>query len=565
MESAATVKPDWYIVWGVSSLPLVTGVTWQDEQIAIALTEPTFSPQQQFVVVGDIWLSNRDRLIAYLGINPEMAVSDCQLVAQLWEKSGVGALELLEGMWAIAIWDRDRRELFLIRDRVGCRTLYYIHRGETGWIAPRMRTLAPYRTGDLDLVALRDYLCCAFVPGERTLWQDVRELAPGKIWRFPEPPPQSYWQVKEDIRHPEQPLIWHGEKLRSQLEAVVQEYLPQNEPVGVFLSGGIDSSSITALAAKLHRHPVHTYSIHFGLEYPHELDFANLVAAHCHTEHHILEVSLQQLWELLPEAIAHLDDPIGEGLTVPNLLVGKLAKELVGVTLNGEGGDPCFGGPKNQPMLLNTIYSRVQEQVDPVTAYLTSFKKCFPDLQRLLKPEIWEAVREQPYFFAADLTAAESTYLNRLMAVNIKFKGADYILTKVSNFTQAAGLQGRSPLFDRRIVELSMQIPPEYKLAGVTEKAVLKQAVADLLPEAILNRPKSGMVMHMQQWFRTIWRQKAQDLLLNKKAAIAPYLNQAVIKEWLEYRGQLWSRYGVLLWLLVTLEIWLQQNQKPSK
>jgi asparagine synthase (glutamine-hydrolysing) len=148
------------------------------------------------------------------------------------------------------------------------------------------------------------------------------------------------------------------------------------------------------------------------------------------------------------------------------------------------------------------------------------------------------------------------------MALNIKFKGADQILTKVNNLTQAAGLQGRSPLFDQRIVELSMQIPPQYKLSGVQEKAVLKKAIADLLPERILFRPKSGMMVLVQLGFQKYWQREARALLLNRQAEIAPYLNQSLIREWLNYRGDTWRRYGVKLWLLVSLEIWLQVNKK---
>lgn len=561
-NSQVLVTPTWHLAWG--SPGSLADVTWRDEQLAIAHAQPTFSPQERFVTVGEVWLSNRTQLLQHLrGDQIPSQGNDIQIVAQLWELWGAESLSLLEGMFALAIWDRERQELWLARDRTGSRTLYYTT-GSTRWIAPRLRSLTPYRAAELDLVALRDYLCCAFVPGERTLWRQVRELRPGTCLRLPDETVQVYWQPREEIRNAEQPLEWHGCKLRSLLEQVVQEYLPINEPVGVFLSGGIDSSCITALAAKLHNHPVHTYSIHFGLEYPNELEFSSLVAEHCQTQHHILEITPDTLWEQLPLAIAHLDDPIGEGLTVPNLLVGKLAKESVDVVLNGEGGDPCFGGPKNQPLLLNGLYSSVANQniSDPLSAYLTSFKKCFIDLPRLLQPDVWATVQAEPSVFEADLITSNANYLNRLLLLNIQFKGADYILTKVNNFTHAAGLQGRSPLFDQRIVELSMQMPPEYKLSGAAEKAVLKQAVADLLPEAILLRPKSGMIMHMHQWFRTIWRQKAKKLLLNKKAAIAPYLNQTLIQEWLDYRGHLWSRYGVLIWLLVTLEIWLQVNQK---
>jgi asparagine synthase (glutamine-hydrolysing) len=358
----------------------------------------------------------------------------------------------------------------------------------------------------------------------------------------------------------EQPLAWHGDRLRTLLDQVVQEALPPpDEPVGVFLSGGLDSSCITALVAKFHRAPVHTYSIHFGDRTPHELEFSGLVAQHCQTQHHVLEIPFQQMWERLPETMADLDDPIGDPLTVPNLLLSQLARQSVAVILNGEGGDPCFGGPKNQPMLINSLYGAVTNQ-DVLSAYLISYQKCAADLAQLLQPAIWAAVQAEPWVFSADLESDRS-YLNRLMVLNIKFKGADQILTKVNNLTQAAGLQGRSPLFDQRVVDLSMAIPPAYKLSGVEEKAVLKQAVADLLPDAIIHRPKSGMMVPVQLGFREYWQRPARALLLDKNAAIAPYLNQTLIRDWLDYRGDIWSRYGVKLWLLTSLEIWLQVNR----
>lgn len=523
--------------------------------------QPALSPNQQFVVVGDLWLSNRSELQKELGITVETPLSDAQIVAHLWQ--GVETFYQLEGMFALVVWDKQRQELWLGRDHVGAKTLYYTCTEATCWIASSMRSLNPYRSNELDLIALRDYLCCAFVPGVQTLWRDIRELRPGTSLRLPDEKVQIYWQAQEQIRYPEQPLEWHAQQVRSRLEQVVSEALPQEEPVGTYLSGGIDSGCVTALAAKLHNCPVHTYSIHFGTQYPNELEFANLVAAHCQTQHHVLEISPETIWRQLPETLAYLDDPIGEGLTVPNLLLGRAASESVNVILNGEGGDPCFAGPKNKPMLLNTLYSSVTDRsISSSEAYLASFQKCFVDLPRLLKPEVWQAIAAAPSVFETDLHDTNTTFLNRLMLLNIKFKGADYILTKVNNLTQAAGIQGRSPLFERRIVELSLQIPPEYKLSGAEEKAVLKAAVADLLPAAILKRPKSGMVMSMQQWFRTLWHKRAKALLLNRQAAIAPYLNQSLIKEWLDYRGEVWYRYGLKLWLLVTLEMWLQANKK---
>jgi asparagine synthase (glutamine-hydrolysing) len=570
-NSEKHVIPSWLVAWGkVDSLK--QNVAWQDEQVAfipVILSTITNAPtdkfalssNQQFVVIGDIWLSNRIELLQKLGIEvADFSGNDIQLIANLWERRGEQCLNMLVGMFGLVIWDREQQVLRLIRDSTGARTLYYTNTGVTRWIAPQLRSLTPHHSRELDLIALRDYLCCAFVPGERTLWQDVQEIRPGTCVQFPDEKVYSYWQLQENITDDDKPLIWHSDLLRDLLEKVVREYLPENEPVGVFLSGGLDSSSITALAAKIHNAPIHTFSIHFGSECANELEFSSLVAEHCQTQHHILEITLRDMWEKLPEAMAYLDDPIGDPLTVPNLLVGKLARDYVKTTLNGEGGDPCFGGPKNQPMLINNLYGSVTNQ-DPLQAYLISFQKCASDLPQLLKPEVLQIVKTVPHVFSQDLNS-DVNYLNKLMALNIKFKGADQILTKVNNLTQAVGLNGLSPLFDQRVVDLSMKIPPKYKLSGVEEKAVLKQAVADILPETIINRPKSGMMVPVQLGFKKYWPREARHLLLNKKAAISPYINQSIIRDWLDYRGDIWGRYGVKLWLLVSLEIWLQVNHK---
>ena len=548
-----SLTPSWLLAWGENKSQKAI---WRDGKLSIVVANDwIISPNDQFVVVGDLWLSNRKILLDKLEYPVE--IGDLDLVARLWEKWGVKTLELLQGMWCLAIWGKASQQLLLVRDAVGSRTIYYTTNAVTQWIAPQLSALNSYRSNQLDLVALRDYLTCSFVPGDRTLWQDVRELRPGHIRQLPAGNIHAYWQLQEQVTKPAS-LEWHSDELRSLLEQVMVEYLPaSDEAVGVFLSGGLDSSCITALASQLHDAPVHTYSIHFGSESAHELEFSGLVAAHCGTQHHILEITLRQMWGQLPQTMAYLDDPIGDPLTVPNLLVGQLASQDVQVTLNGEGGDPCFGGPKNQPMLINRLYGAVANH-DPLQAYLISFQKCAADLPQLLKPEIWQQMQEV-WVFEADLNA-EMSYLNRLMAMNIKFKGADQILTKVNNLTRAAGLQGRSPLFDRRIVEMSMAIPPEYKLSGVQEKAVLKQAVADLLPASIIDRPKSGMMVPVQLGFRKHWQHHARSLLLNRRAKISPYINQTVVKEWLNFRGDIWGRYGAKLWLLVSLEIWLQIN-----
>lgn len=573
-KTTATVAPNWRLAIGQTH-ELRGEFTWREEGIAVAHAPVVLSPSQRFVVVGDAclmpqWPSNFMQASATeRGVDQEAETTSqsaaLSFIARGWEDSALASLNTLKGMFAFAVWDRDQRNLWLVRDPVGAYSLYYTIAGATRWIAPRLATLNPFRSADLDEIALRDYLCCAFVPGEQTLWRQVRKLRPGTLLQLPSGNRQTYWQLEEAVRGADQPLDWHGQRLRSQLETVVKECLPEGEPVGVYLSGGLDSSCITALAAQLHDQPVHTYSIHFGTDLPNELAFSSLVADHCQTQHHILEISPQTLWRRLPETLSQLDEPIGDPLTVPNLIMGEAARQSVGVILNGEGGDPCFGGPKNQPMLLNRLYaSTAGSSADPlqdgVWAYLRSFQKCASDLPNLLQPKLWNSIQAFPSVFAPDLQDSSTSFLNRLMSLNIKFKGADHILTKVNNMTRAVGLAGWSPLFDSRVVALSMTIPPAHKLSGAEEKAVLKAGVADLLPQKILRRPKSGMLVPIQYAFRQVWQAEAKALLLSRKAAIAPYLNQTLIRQWLAYEGDVWGRYGVKLWLLASLEIWLRVN-----
>lgn len=587
------VSQTWQVAYG--KVEDLVGAAWMDggqdgapdgprrPQIAVFASSSSdftahfaLSPSQRFAVIGEVWLSNPDPSLPRLE-----SESDLAWVARAWERWTDQTWVRLVGEFGLVVWDRQMGQLTLGRDRTGAKTLYYTlpdalcqshpyhsrsHPPSPRWIAPTLAALNAHHRRTLDPIALRDYLCCAFVPGDRTLWQQVRELRPGTILCFPENQVRSYWRLamgasRGDEAEPVgQAIAQTAQQLRHLLEQVVQDCLPTQEPVGIFLSGGLDSSSVTALAARLCPRPVQTYSIHFGPDCPNELAFSSLVAQHCATKHHILEITFRQMWEHLPETMAALDDPIGDPLTVPNLLLGRLARQSVGVVLNGEGGDPCFGGPKNQPMLLNQLYGEVHG-MDPLQAYLLTFHKCAADLPQLLKPECWDAVWQEPSVFSDDLNSTANA-LDRLMALNIKFKGADQILTKVNNLTRATGIEGRSPLFDQRIVEFSGQIPPESKLLGAQEKAVLKQAVIDLLPAEIVFRPKSGMMVPVQLGFRKYWQREAKALLLSRQAAIAPYLNQSLIREWLNYRGDTWQRYGVKLWLLVSLEIWLQVNGK---
>lgn len=539
---------------------------WHDERVAFG-GSPVWSDRSGRVVAsGEAIVDNADQL------RRELDWPDAdggQLLAELWARHGAHGAGQARGMYAVAIWDAGHGTLGLLRDAVGMRTLYYADDGRAWWFATRLRSVrrTPVVSDALSLTALQMYLTCAFVPGEETLWRDVREIRPGTALLAPNGETVCLWKPREQPWAPGELLEAHAARLRPVLEDAVRDCLPTTGPTGVFLSGGLDSSLVAALTARDAPGPVHTFAIHFGQHLPHELEFSDLVARHCRTRHHIVELPGKQIRDTLAETLAALDDPIGDPLTVPNLLLGRAAARETDTILNGEGGDPCFGGPKNIPMLLHALYGQTTEtQASPTSAYLRSFQKCYDDLPRLLTPDVQTALRGLPSPeslitpFLDDATMPH--YLNRLMLLNTQLKGADQILTKVNNLSSAVGVLGRSPLFDPRVVAVSFAIPPEYKLAGSNEKAVLKSAVRDLLPPIILSRPKSGMLVPVHHWFQRDLKSYARRLLLGRDARTRPFFSQAVVKEWLAYQGGLWPRYGVKLWLLLTLEVWLRTQEK---
>jgi asparagine synthase (glutamine-hydrolysing) len=232
------------------------------------------------------------------------------------------------------------------------------------------------------------------------------------------------------------------------------------------------------------------------------------------------------------------------------------------VILNGEGGDPVFGGPKNLPMLMFEFHRDDPDPAARARAYLRSYQKCYDELARLLTPDVLEALRDapplerhvQPYLESPRMTS----FLNRLLYTNLRTKGAHHILPKVERLTAASGIEGRSPLFDPHLIDAAFATPPALKLHGLHEKWILKLAVRDLLPSTILTRPKSGMLMPVQYWLHGPLREMANDLLLGSQARARGLFREQTVRTWMQGRGLIWRRHGQFIWLLLTLELWLR-------
>jgi asparagine synthase (glutamine-hydrolysing) len=521
--------------------------------------------------VGEVTLHNAGTLRAALAAAGAPAPPECadgELLLRMYARFGTAGLRRANGMFALAVRDGTADgpgELVLARDHAGTRTLFYARAGRAWAASTSLRALRHWpalRTG-LNLAAVRSFLTFAYLPGEETLLRGVHEVLPGRCVRLRADGTavaETFWEPREEIAR-RAGRAGHAAGLRVLLERATACRLPAAEPVGVLLSGGIDSSLVTALAAKLHDHDVRTYSISFGSELPNELGYSGLVAAHCHTRHRVLTVPGDAVAARLAETVALLDSPVGDPLTVPNLLLAEAAAgDGLRVVLNGEGGDPVFGGPKNLAMLVSEMHRDDPDPGARALAYLRSYRKCYQDLPALLTPDALAALADEPgpeRFVAPYLCsgAPMDSLLNRLLHCNLRTKGAHHILTKVERLTAARGLSGRAPLFDPDVVDYAFTVPPRHKLAGTTEKWVLKEAVRDLLPPTIVDRPKSGMRVPVQQWLDGPLRTLAGDVLSRGDRGL---FRRDTLRTWLRGDGTLLPRQGGKLWLVLTLELWLR-------
>lgn len=548
-------------------------VAFADDGVALA---GTVTVADRVVVGGRIVVDGPPPAVEAQGTvrlpGPAVGLAGARRLADAWLGGGAAAMMASDAMFGAVVHDRALGVTMLVRDPLGERNLYHTAPTLAGriWFADRPATLRTLGVAgrELDLEALRNYLLVGYVPGTATMLADVREVAPGTaitITAHPAghgPPTVTFdrlWQPVEG--HDDRPFEEWAVTLRNLLVEAVDRRRPPGD-VGVYLSGGVDSSTVAALLCRADPAPVTTFAVHFGRDLPNELAFADQVVDRIRPGTHVeIELTSRELAAALPATMAALDDPIGDPLTVPNLALGRRAAERVGTVFNGEGGDPVFGGPKNQPMLLAALYGAGPRSDGLDRLYLRSHQKCAGDLDRLLRPDVRAALVDAPppeAIVAPYLSAgAMGRFVNRLYEANTRLKGCDHILTKVANLTAAAGLIGRSPLFDRRVVDAAFAMAPEHKLAGTNEKAVLKAAVADLLPPAVIERPKAGMRVPVQTWFRGPLRREGARRLLSRRARIGPYLDRSTIKAWTRYDGDPRGRYGRKLWLLLSLEHWL--------
>ncbi|MDM8549987.1 asparagine synthase C-terminal domain-containing protein [Desulfobacterales bacterium HSG2] len=484
-------------------------------------------------------------------------------------------LQALEGAFVSAFARGD--ETLLIRDAAGVKVIYWNLNPERLVFASEIKALFadPAVPRKMRVRALPEYLTFSFIPGEHTMFEDIYELQPGttltchhgdvslrRHFVFE----NMEWNEKENRTEKE-----YAARVRSDLEESVRECITANHgnPPAIFLSGGIDSSAVAAIAAREFPDvPLKTFSVHFGPEYANENDFVSMMTDRYNTDHTWLEIRPSKFVKQMRDIIWRLDDPIGDPITVPNFLLARAASRVSGMVLNGEGGDPCFGGPKNIPMMLASLYGPPPGETSDrwlERTYLFTYRKCFDDLHRILTPDVIRDSFGREGLAAIITPFLESDvprhFLNKLMAVNIRLKGANLILVKVDKMTSANAVLALPPLFSKRIIETSMACPPNLKLVGNIEKGILKKAVEDIVPYPIIARPKSGMMVPVRFWLRGEMRRYAKKVLSKKNLRRLGFFNTSYVRNLLNYdRSEIQSyRYGLKLWMLITFMFWYEQ------
>lgn len=523
-------------------------------------------PQGRCACAGTLALAKATESPAALLADRLHAVSTTDVMA--------AGLADLDGAFGAALWDDATRCLRLIRDPFGVRSLYYVQQGSTLYFASELKQLLaiPDLERALDYSALHKYLTFSFVPGESVPLRGVRRLLPGHVLSFQDGRLQttSYFtlvealpQVSSDDSDRQADAVRRLRRLGR--EAVARRLSGESE-VGLYLSGGLDSSAVGYWLSDCGVR-VRALSLDFG-EHNVEREQAAEVARSLGLQFDLIRVGGAEVAAVFDDLVYRLDLPFGDAVTGPQYLLGQAARRAgLQVIFNGEGGDQLFGGWTSKPMIAAALFSGIVREASPEELYLQSYHR-FYGLEDALYTKDFAAQLGGPGQRRALLSPylgspQVGSFLNRVRLADIALKGSQNILPRAERMSSAWGLDIRTPLFDRRLAELSFAIPPHLKLHGACEKYVFKLAMQGRLPEDIVWRPKSGMSVPMTDWALGPLRPIVDDLLspesLTRRGLFRPEYVDRLRQGQDEPAETRRRRIGEKLWALAMLEAWLRR------
>jgi asparagine synthase (glutamine-hydrolysing) len=558
---------------------------------------------------GTVWITFNGEIYNYRELQQELksrghrfqTASDTETIVHLYEDYGPGCLDRLRGMFAFALWDGRMRRLLLARDRLGVKPLFYQARAGSLTFASELRALSELQSGapwDVDPQAVYDFFGFRYVPAPGTFYKDVLKLLPGHYLVADDSGVKtvSWWDVPGEEQGDQNAGAPEGieEEIIERLRESVKLRLIADVPIGIFLSGGTDSSAVLALAAGLGARPLRTFSVGFDEPGYSELPAARRTAEAFSAEHHELVVHANDLGDELERLIAFRREPIAEPTDVALYRISRLAAESVKVVLAGEGGDELFAGyPKYAVDRLAGLISAFPGELTRSLAALLPYsgRRLRLAIETLAIPD--EAERSATWFasfsgeerqalFAPDFLAEVDTghparvlagYLERardrspvkrLLYADLKLWLPDNLLLRGDQMTMAAGIEERVPFLDHRLVELAARIPGRLLTRGFRTKALLKRALKPYLAAETLRRRKVGFTVPVGEWFRKSLKPMIADLLLSPGSLDRGYFNRRAAEQFVrEHLDGVRDRHKQL-WALVNFELW-QRQLSPAR
>lgn len=524
--------------------------------------------------------------------------SDTEVIVHLYEEFGYSCLAHLRGMFAIAVWDNQKRTLFVARDRLGVKPVYYTQSSGLFIFASEIKSLLQHRAVNAspNLQAISSYLSLKYTPAPQTMFAGIHSLPPGhylvasangisitQYWDIPfSDSNESKASAKDDADYADELLSLLRESVRLRLRSDV--------PFGAFLSGGLDSSTIVALMAQELKDPVNTFSIGFdGAGYNDELPYANLVAQHFGCKHHALKITSDDFLRYADTVLWHLDQPIADQATIATFLVSKLASQHVKMVLTGEGGDELFAGyaryrgdqfarwfqwmPSSVSKSIRSVANqlpglrRAKIAINALTQpnEATRFANWFPmfsdDAKQILLGHHTESIRSgAAEIFSRQLASCHSMdSLSRMLYVDSKLWLPDYLLLRGDKLTMANSLEARIPLLDHKLVEFAARLPSHLKLNGANSKVLLRRVAMSLLPAQIINRPKQGFPIPIERWLRAEASPLMQDMLCQKAIESRGLLNAKYVGKLVAQHLRGYADHSTQLWGLISLEMWFRR------
>jgi asparagine synthase (glutamine-hydrolysing) len=528
--------------------------------------------------------------------------SDTETVIHLFEEYGADGVQHLRGMFAFAIWNRNTRTLFIARDRLGIKPLYYKLTPERLLFGSEIKAVLAHGgiRPEFNRAALPEYLAFGYLSGVESFYSGILKLLPGHTMTVgPEGRAEirQYWELDTSTPHQSRDESYYVQSYRELLEGAVNSHLMSDVPLGVFLSGGVDSSAVAALMTKLRREPVETFSVGYTEQSYSELPFARAVSDHIQSRHHEVLVSEPEFFGALPHLIWHEDEPIAWPSSVSLYFVAKLARERVTVVLTGEGADETLAGYSRYAFTLkNAALDRAYRSFVPgslrrglrnavatssllgaslrrtlehtflakdgnswASFYFDNFFSAFGEVEQegLLTSEFArEAAPSTAYKNVLDYWERSSgELLQRLLYTDIKTYLVE-LLMKQDNMSMAASIESRVPFLDHVLVEFATRIPRDMQIHGLAGKRILKKAVEDLLPHSILHRPKLGFPTPWSRWLAGPRLEMIREMLLEPRSLERGYFRSEAIETlFREHRAKHRDNYD-RIWRLLNLELW---------